>query len=141
MTMKIELTKDQTDLIIAALMDKQSDIRGKVKTFSDCCEVSNDEFSKKFKTKYEEEKNKYDVLLEYMCVAAEKNDDILPVISFSSSFVEGGDIKTTAEMDMFGSAFIGITADMSEQEIRDIYEPALNEFKRCTQELVKKIDE
>lgn len=42
---------------------------------------------------------------------------------------------------MFGSAFIGITADMSEQEIRDIYEPALNEFKRCTQELVKKIDE
>ena len=139
--MKIELTKDQTDLIITALIDKQSDIRGKVKTFSDGFEILKDEFIEKYKIKYEEEEKKYDVLLKYMCVAAEKNDDILPVISFSSSFVEGGDIKTTAEMDMFGSAFIGITADMSEQEIRDIYEPALNEFKRCTQELVKKIDE
>ena len=139
--MKIELTKDQTDLIITALIDKQSDIRGKVKTFSDGFEISKDEFNEKYKIKYEEEEKKYDVLLKYMCVAAEKNDDILPVISFSSSFVEGGDIKTTAEIDMFGSAFIGITADMSEQEIRDIYEPALNEFKRCTQELVKKIDE
>lgn len=138
--MKIELTKDQTDLIIAALMEKQSDIRNRIKNFSSC-ETSDDEAINKYKTKYEEEKNKYDVLLKYMCVAAEKNDDILPVISFSSSFVEGGDIKTTAEMDMFGSAFIGITADMSEQEIRDIYEPALNEFKRCTQELVKKIDQ
>lgn len=139
--MKIELTKEQTDLIIEALMDKQSEISRKVKRFSERFEISKDEFNEKYKIKYEEEEKKYDVLLKYMCVAAEKNDDILPVISFSSSFVEGGYIKTTAEMDMFGSAFIGITADMSEQEIRDIYEPALNEFKRCTQELVKKIDE
>lgn len=139
--MKIELTKDQTDLIITALIDKQSDIRENIKFFSDCCEVSNDEFNEKYKTKYEEEEKKYDVLLEYMCVTAAKNDDVLPVISFSSSVDKGGDIQTAAEIDMFGSAFIGITADMSEQEIRDTYEPALKEFKRCTQELVKKIDE
>lgn len=139
--MKIELTKDQTDLIITALMDKQSDIRGNIKFFSDCFEISKDEFNEKYKTKYEEEEKKYDVLLKYMCVTAAKNDDVLPVISFSSSVDKGGDIKTTAEMDMFGSAFIGITADMSEREIRDIYEPALNAFKHCTQELVKKIDQ
>lgn len=139
--MKIELTKDQTDLIIAALIDKQSDIRGNIKFFSDGFEISKDEFNEKYKIKYEEEEKKYDVLLKYMCVAAEKNDDVLPIISFTSSVVEGGDIQTAAEIDMFGSAFIGMATDMSEQEIRDIYEPALNEFKRCTQELVKKIDQ
>lgn len=139
--MKIELTKDQNDLIIVALMDKQSEISRKVRRFSERFEILGDEFNEKYKLKYEEEKKKYDVLLKYMCFAAEKNDDVLPVISFSSSIVEGGDIKTTAEIDMFGSAFIGITADMSEQEIRDIYEPALNAFKHCTQELVKKIDQ
>ncbi|MBM6879346.1 hypothetical protein H6A09_01510 [[Clostridium] spiroforme] len=138
--MKIELTKDQTDLIITALIDKQSDIRNRIKNFSSC-ETSDDEVINKYKTKYEEEKNKYDILLKYMCVAAAKDDYVLPIVSFSSSIKENGNIHTTAEIDMFGSAFIGITADMSEQEIRDIYEPALNAFKHCTQELVKKIDE
>ena len=139
--MKIELTKEQTDLLIEALMDKQSDIRGKVKRFSERFEMLGDEFNKKYKLKYEEEKKKCDDLLTYMCVAAAKDDDVLPIVSFISSVAEGGDIKITAEIDMFGSAFIGITADMSEQEIRDTYEPALKEFKRCTQELVKKIDQ
>lgn len=139
--MKIELTKEQTDLIIEALMDKQSDIRGKVKRFSERFEVLRDEFNKKYKLKYEEEKKKCDDLMTYMCVAAAKDDDVLPIVSFTSSVAEGEDIKTTAEIDMFGSAFIGIAADISEQEIEDIYEPALNEFKCCTQELIKKIDQ
>lgn len=139
--MKIELTKEQTDLIIEALMDKQSDIRGKVKRFSERFEVLRDEFNKKYKLKYEEEKKKCDDLLTYMCVAAGKNDDILKIISFTSSIAEDGDVKVKAEIDMFGSAVIGIAADIYEQEIEDIYEPALNEFKCCTQELIKKIDQ
>lgn len=141
MTMKIELTKNQTDLIIAALMDKQSDIRNKVKIFNDCCETLKNEFITEHKAKYEEEKKKCDDLLKYMCVAAAKDDDVLPIISFTSSIKEDGNIHTTAEIDMFGTLFIDINSGMTEQDIRDVYEPALNEFKRCTQELIKKIDQ
>ena len=80
--MKIELTKEQTDLIIEALMDKQSDIRGKVEGFSERFEMLGDEFNKKYKLKYEEEKKKWDDLLTYMCVAAAKDDYVLPIVSF-----------------------------------------------------------
>ena len=139
--MKIELTKDQTDLIITALIDKQSDIRGKVKTFSDGFEISKDEFNEKYKIKYEEEKKKWDDLLTYMCVAAAKDDYVLPIVSFSSSIKEDGNIHTTAETDVFGTLYIDMIAGMTEQDIRDVYEPALNAFKHCTQELVKKIDQ
>ena len=139
--MKIELTKDQTDLIIAALIDKQSDIRREIKFFNDLYDTSKDQFYEKCKTKYEEVNKKYDVLLKCMCVAVAKDDDVLPILSFSSSIKENGNIHTTAETDVFGTLYIDMIAGMTEQDIRDIYEPALNAFKHCTQELVKKIDQ
>lgn len=64
----------------------------------------------------------------------------IPIIGFKA-VIDDSSINAIAELDMVSLAVINITAHISEKELKEIYQPALNAFKHCTQELIKKIDQ